>query len=103
MNIASGLYHKNAMSIPAYLGFHPVLHHLGDGLHHFAIGRLLNQPDQNLTDKALPHLDRHDDNPILHQIKTDDQQLTRNWGRKKHGLEQNIVMCITITTLLALV
>ena len=41
------------------LVLHPVLKHFGDGLHHFYVRRLLNQPNQDGADKKLPHILTH--------------------------------------------
>lgn len=59
-----------------YLGFDPVLHHFGDGLHDLGVGRLLDQADQDLTNETLPHLKGHHSYPVLDQVQAQNQQLT---------------------------
>lgn len=59
-----------------YLGFDPVLHHFGDGLHDLGVGCLLDQADQDLTNETLPHLKGHHSYPVLDQVQAQNQQLT---------------------------
>lgn len=63
-------------SVSLYLGFDPVLHHFGDGLHDLGIGRLLDQADQDLTNETLPHLKGHHSYSVLDQVQAQNQQLT---------------------------
>lgn len=60
------------------LGLHPILHHLGDGLQHLNISRLLDQSDEDGSDECLAHFLCHDTNTTLHQVQTQYQQLARN-------------------------